>query len=106
MNLIIIFVQTIGAKQPNYLVTADDVDTLLAIEVQPLDNRKRKVLLSPHLAYYQSYTCLWEFIESVIKWLVFSYGFIWYATHPKKAAQWPDKEVRMSISKESSGGGI
>lgn len=33
-----------GAKQPNYLVTADDVDTYLAIEVQPLDNRKRKVL--------------------------------------------------------------
>lgn len=31
-----------GAKQPTYLVTADDVDTLLAIEVQPLDNRKRK----------------------------------------------------------------
>ncbi|GMP25575.1 hypothetical protein CsSME_00002374 [Camellia sinensis var. sinensis] len=33
-----------GAKQPNYLVTADDVDTYLAIEVQPLDNRKRKIL--------------------------------------------------------------
>lgn len=32
-----------GAKQPNYLVTADDVDTYLAIEVQPLDERKRKV---------------------------------------------------------------
>ncbi|XP_044467655.1 uncharacterized protein LOC123197417 isoform X2 [Mangifera indica] len=31
-----------GAKQPNYLVTADDVDTYLAIEVQPLDERKRK----------------------------------------------------------------
>ncbi|XP_049383089.1 uncharacterized protein LOC125847527 isoform X2 [Solanum stenotomum] len=31
-----------GAKQPTYLVTADDVDTCLAIEVQPLDNRKRK----------------------------------------------------------------
>ncbi|XP_048128217.1 uncharacterized protein LOC115755897 isoform X2 [Rhodamnia argentea] len=31
-----------GAKQPIYLVTADDVDTYLAIEVQPLDNRKRK----------------------------------------------------------------
>ncbi|XP_062158868.1 uncharacterized protein LOC133866376 [Alnus glutinosa] len=31
-----------GAKQPNYPVTADDVDTYLAIEVQPLDNRKRK----------------------------------------------------------------
>uniref|UniRef100_A0A5B6ZEA9 DUF7046 domain-containing protein n=1 Tax=Davidia involucrata TaxID=16924 RepID=A0A5B6ZEA9_DAVIN len=31
-----------GAKQPIYLVTADDVHTYLAIEVQPLDNRKRK----------------------------------------------------------------
>ncbi|XP_050370263.1 uncharacterized protein LOC126788332 [Argentina anserina] len=31
-----------GAKQPNYLLTADDVDTSLAIEVQPLDDRKRK----------------------------------------------------------------
>ncbi|XP_057972004.1 uncharacterized protein LOC131160384 isoform X2 [Malania oleifera] len=31
-----------GAKQPNYLVTADDVDAYVAIEVQPLDNRKRK----------------------------------------------------------------
>ncbi|KAL5230457.1 hypothetical protein ABZP36_029233 [Zizania latifolia] len=31
-----------GAKQPTYLVTADDVDSLLAIEVQPLDDRKRK----------------------------------------------------------------
>ncbi|KAE9619113.1 hypothetical protein Lalb_Chr02g0149731 [Lupinus albus] len=31
-----------GAKQPNYLVTADDVDTLLAIEVLPLDSKKRK----------------------------------------------------------------
>lgn len=31
-----------GAKQPKYLVTADDVDSYLAIEVQPLDNRKRK----------------------------------------------------------------
>ncbi|XP_010546269.1 PREDICTED: uncharacterized protein LOC104818394 isoform X2 [Tarenaya hassleriana] len=31
-----------GANQPNYLVTADDVDTYLAIEVQPLDDRKRK----------------------------------------------------------------
>ncbi|XP_073023436.1 uncharacterized protein [Primulina eburnea] len=31
-----------GAKQPDYLVSADDVDTYLAIEVQPLDDRKRK----------------------------------------------------------------
>lgn len=35
----------LGAKQPNYIVTADDVDAYLAIEVQPLDNRKRKVLI-------------------------------------------------------------
>ncbi|XP_058091666.1 uncharacterized protein LOC131237736 isoform X2 [Magnolia sinica] len=32
----------VGAKQPDYLVTADDVDSYLAIEVQPLDDRKRK----------------------------------------------------------------
>lgn len=32
-----------GAKQPNYLVSADDIDTYLAIEVQPMDDRKRKV---------------------------------------------------------------
>ncbi|KAM7518006.1 hypothetical protein LguiB_016968 [Lonicera macranthoides] len=31
-----------GAKQPSYLVSADDVDTYLAIEVQPMDDRKRK----------------------------------------------------------------
>jgi hypothetical protein len=43
-NSIIAVVENIGAKQPNYLVSADDVDTLLAIEVQPLDDRKRKVL--------------------------------------------------------------
>jgi len=34
-----------GARQPTYLVTADDVDSVLAIEVQPLDDRKRKVYL-------------------------------------------------------------
>ncbi|CAE6116771.1 unnamed protein product [Arabidopsis arenosa] len=31
-----------GAKQPNYLVTADDVDSYLAIQVQPLDDQNRK----------------------------------------------------------------
>ncbi|XP_020268739.1 uncharacterized protein LOC109844188 isoform X2 [Asparagus officinalis] len=31
-----------GAKQPKYLITADDVETYLAIEVHPLDDRKRK----------------------------------------------------------------
>ncbi|CAH8271995.1 unnamed protein product [Arabidopsis lyrata] len=31
-----------GAKQPNYLITADDVGLYLAIEVHPLDDRNRK----------------------------------------------------------------
>uniref|UniRef100_A0A1J3GHN2 Uncharacterized protein n=2 Tax=Noccaea caerulescens TaxID=107243 RepID=A0A1J3GHN2_NOCCA len=31
-----------GAKKPNYLVTADDVDLYLAIEVHPLDDKNRK----------------------------------------------------------------
>ncbi|KAK2967778.1 hypothetical protein RJ640_022300 [Escallonia rubra] len=31
-----------GAKQPNYLVSADDIGICLAIEVQPMDDRKRK----------------------------------------------------------------
>ncbi|CAA3008629.1 Isochorismate synthase, chloroplastic [Olea europaea subsp. europaea] len=31
-----------GARQPEYRVTADDVNAYLAIEVQPLDDRKRK----------------------------------------------------------------
>jgi hypothetical protein len=41
----------IGARQPSYVVTADDVDTLLAIEVQPLDDRQRKVLISSDYRY-------------------------------------------------------
>jgi hypothetical protein len=32
-----------GAKRPDYLVTADDVDLYLAIEVHPLDDKNRKV---------------------------------------------------------------
>lgn len=31
-----------GAKQPTYVVTADDVDTYLAVEVQPMDDDQRK----------------------------------------------------------------
>jgi hypothetical protein len=44
----------IGAKQPSYLVTADDVDAYLAIEVQPLDEKKRKV--THRTSFYQSIT--------------------------------------------------
>nr|XP_051222387.1 uncharacterized protein LOC127340673 isoform X17 [Lolium perenne] len=36
----VIFIE--GATQPNYLVTADDVDTLLVVEVHPLDDRNRQ----------------------------------------------------------------
>jgi hypothetical protein len=39
------FLFAAGARQPTYLVTADDVDFVLAIEVQPLDDKKRKVYL-------------------------------------------------------------
>lgn len=31
-----------GATQPEYTVTADDVDTYLSVEVQPLDDKQRK----------------------------------------------------------------
>lgn len=44
MSHITPFCACVGARQPTYLVTADDVDNLLAIEVQPLDDRKRKVI--------------------------------------------------------------
>jgi hypothetical protein len=48
-----------GARQPTYLVTADDVDSVLAIEVQPLDDRKRKVYF--HLCADYSYMTLYAF---------------------------------------------
>ncbi|KAF1878471.1 hypothetical protein Lal_00047140 [Lupinus albus] len=53
LELVICCLVAGGAKQPNYLVTADDVDTLLAIEVLPLDSKKRKcilldIVLEPH----------------------------------------------------------
>ncbi|XP_043706260.1 uncharacterized protein LOC122655933 isoform X2 [Telopea speciosissima] len=59
-----------GAKQPNYLVTADDVDSYLAIEVQPLDNRKRKGELVKVLANDQrKITCDPEMQEQIEKTL-------------------------------------
>lgn len=36
------FVDIDGATTPSYLVSADDVDTYLAVEVEPLDDRNRK----------------------------------------------------------------
>jgi len=53
-----------GARQPTYLVTADDVDSVLAIEVQPLDDRKRKVYLC---------NICWPCLNSTI----FSLTFFW-----------------------------
>ncbi|KAI3454260.1 hypothetical protein Pfo_010923 [Paulownia fortunei] len=59
-----------GAKQPNYLVTADDVDTCLAIEVQPLDDRKRKgELVKVFANEHRKITCdpeMQNFIEKTL----------------------------------------
>ncbi|XXG83895.1 hypothetical protein AAC387_Pa10g1543 [Persea americana] len=58
----------IGAKQPNYLVTADDVDFCLAIEVQPLDDRKRKgELVKVFANEHQKITCDPEMQEQIEK---------------------------------------
>ncbi|XP_059628586.1 uncharacterized protein LOC132271274 isoform X2 [Cornus florida] len=59
-----------GAKQPNYLVTADDVDTYLAIEVQPLDNRKRKgELVKVFANEHRKITCDPEMLNQIEKTL-------------------------------------
>ncbi|KAG7011102.1 hypothetical protein SDJN02_27900 [Cucurbita argyrosperma subsp. argyrosperma] len=59
-----------GAKQPNYRVTADDVDTYLAIEVQPLDNRRRKGELVKVFANdHQKITCDQEMLNQIEKTL-------------------------------------
>ncbi|KAK9113763.1 hypothetical protein Syun_020560 [Stephania yunnanensis] len=59
-----------GAKQPNYLVTADDVDSYLAIEVQPLDNRKRKGELVKVFANdHRKITCDYEMQDEIEKTL-------------------------------------
>lgn len=53
------FLFAAGARQPTYLVTADDVDSVLAIEVQPLDDRKRKVYL--HIMCWTFLNALYSF---------------------------------------------
>ncbi|CAH8271994.1 unnamed protein product [Arabidopsis lyrata] len=59
-----------GAKQPNYLVTADDVDLYLAIEVQPLDDRNRKGELVKVFANdNRKITCLPEMQSNIEKTL-------------------------------------
>lgn len=60
-----------GAKQPNYLVTADDVDTYLAIEVQPLDHRMRKgELVKVFANEHRKITCDSEMQSHIEKTLV------------------------------------
>ncbi|EMS48530.1 hypothetical protein TRIUR3_00700 [Triticum urartu] len=58
-----------GAKQPTYLVTADDVDSLLAIEVQPLDDRKRKGEIVKVYANEQKKITCGEFAEKIFVFL-------------------------------------
>ncbi|KAI4994343.1 hypothetical protein ZWY2020_029391 [Hordeum vulgare] len=59
-----------GAKQPTYLVTADDVDSLLAIEVQPLDDRKRKGEIVKVYANEERKITCGEFVEKIFVSLV------------------------------------
>ncbi|VAH11972.1 unnamed protein product [Triticum turgidum subsp. durum] len=66
-----------GAKQPTYLVTADDVDSLLAIEVQPLDDRKRKgEIVKVYANEQKKITCDPEMKELIKK--VLSAGHVSY----------------------------
>ncbi|XP_044963277.1 uncharacterized protein LOC123415192 isoform X1 [Hordeum vulgare subsp. vulgare] len=66
-----------GAKQPTYLVTADDVDSLLAIEVQPLDDRKRKgEIVKVYANEQRKITCDPEMKELIKK--ILSVGHVSY----------------------------
>jgi len=65
------FLFAAGAKRTAYLVTADDVDCLLAIDVLPLDDRKRKVYL---------HIMCWPFLNGILFFLNFSwilYSIAW-----------------------------
>ncbi|XP_048542008.1 disease resistance protein RGA5-like isoform X3 [Triticum urartu] len=66
-----------GAKQPTYLVTADDLDSLLAIEVQPLDDRKRKgEIVKVYANEQRKITCDPEMKELIEK--ILSIGHVSY----------------------------
>ncbi|CAN6358848.1 unnamed protein product [Urochloa humidicola] len=66
-----------GARQPTYLVTADDVDSVLAIEVQPLDDRKRKgEIVKVHANDQRKITCDPETKELIKK--ILSVGHVSY----------------------------
>ncbi|GJM94244.1 hypothetical protein PR202_ga10874 [Eleusine coracana subsp. coracana] len=66
-----------GARQPTYLVTADDVDSVLAIEVQPLDDRKRKgEIVKVHANDQRKITCDPETKELIKK--ILSIGHVSY----------------------------
>ncbi|KAG5542075.1 hypothetical protein RHGRI_021805 [Rhododendron griersonianum] len=59
-----------GAKQPKYLVTADDIDTVLAIEVQPLDDKKRKgEIVTVFANGHRKITCDPNMQNSIVKTL-------------------------------------
>ncbi|WVZ79686.1 hypothetical protein U9M48_027239 [Paspalum notatum var. saurae] len=66
-----------GARQPTYLVSADDVDSVLAIEVQPLDDRKRKgEIVKVYADDQRKITCDHETKELIKK--VLSMGHVSY----------------------------
>ncbi|KAE8791884.1 hypothetical protein D1007_33510 [Hordeum vulgare] len=57
-------------NKPTYLVTADDVDSLLVIEVQPLDDQKRKGEIVKVYANEQRKITCGEFVEKIFVSLI------------------------------------
>ncbi|XP_076893002.1 uncharacterized protein LOC143544909 [Bidens hawaiensis] len=79
------FVYIEGAKQPLYTVTADDVDTYLCVEVQPLDDRERKGEVVTCFANdHQKITCHRDMLHEIEKTLTLGHAsfklFVWKAS--------------------------
>ncbi|XP_076943599.1 uncharacterized protein LOC143613888 [Bidens hawaiensis] len=79
------FIYIEGAKQPLYTVTADDVDTCLCIEVQPLDDRERKGEVVRCFANdHKKITCHRDMLHEIEKTLTLGHAsfnvFVWKAS--------------------------
>ncbi|KAI4310839.1 hypothetical protein MLD38_035789 [Melastoma candidum] len=82
-------------KQPNYLVTADDVDTYLAIEVQPLDDHKHKVTPLNHV-----WSCPWK--GALVKVFANDLRKSTRAIHMKDPPNWPCLIYNITVEDISS----
>ncbi|XP_076897472.1 uncharacterized protein LOC143550763 [Bidens hawaiensis] len=79
------FVYIEGAKQPLYTVTADDLDTYLCVEVQPLDDRERKGEVVTCFANdHQEITCHRDMLREIENTLTLGHAsfklFVWKAS--------------------------